>query len=115
MLNDAVESALNDGFGGLRTCGDMSWLLGEPSAGNQVAEYEAILNEFFKNVRGLEMCQYDRRRIPPALLHSAGVIAHSTAIVDGVHKHNRFFDPRPQVTPLSDEEVLLTIEALRQS
>jgi hypothetical protein len=27
LLNDAVESALNDGFKGLRTCGDMSWLL----------------------------------------------------------------------------------------
>src|SRR5262245_35978185 len=31
LLNDAVEAALNDGFMGLRTCGDMSWLLDEPS------------------------------------------------------------------------------------
>jgi hypothetical protein len=29
LLNDAMESALNDGYKGLRACGDMSWLFDE--------------------------------------------------------------------------------------
>src|SRR5262245_19869797 len=45
LLNEAVEAALNDGFTGLRTCGDMSWLLDEPSGWGLVDEYEAFLNE----------------------------------------------------------------------
>lgn len=30
LLNEAMETALKDGFTGLRACGDMSWLLAEP-------------------------------------------------------------------------------------
>ena len=57
LLNDAVESALNDGFIGLRTCGDMSWLLQEPTGAEQILEYEALLNQFFRGVRAAGMCQ----------------------------------------------------------
>ena len=71
MLNDMVEAALNDGFAGLRTCGDMSWLLGEPPGAEHVVEYEALLNPFFEKARALGMCQYDRRRLPPGLLDHA--------------------------------------------
>ena len=44
LLNEGIETALNDGFTGLRCCGDMSWLLDSPSAHRQVFEYEALLN-----------------------------------------------------------------------
>ncbi len=64
MLNEGVESALNAGFVRFRTCGDMSWLLDNMPGSEQVVEYEALLNEFFRNVRGLGMCQY--RSPPPA-------------------------------------------------
>ena len=57
LLNRAVESALNDGFAGLRTCGDMSWLLGNPPGAHQVVEDQGLLTEFFRNVRGCGMCQ----------------------------------------------------------
>lgn len=114
LLNDAVEGALNDGFSGLRTCGDMSWLIGEPSGAEKVVEYEAILNEFFRNVRGLGMCQYDRSRLPPGLLHRAGIAAHSTAIVEGVHKGNQFFDLQTELTA-SVDDVARMMAALRQS
>lgn len=93
MLNDALEAALNDGFAGLRTCGDMSWLLANPPGAHQVVEYEALLNEFFQNVRGLGMCQYDRTRLPQGLLDHAGVRAHSSVVIDGQHKPNRYYDP----------------------
>ena len=95
MLNEAVEAALNDGFGGLRTCGDMSWLLDDAPGTRHVVEYEALLNQFFRHVRGLGMCQYDRRSVPEGLLEQAGIRAHSTVVIGGAHKANPFFDPAP--------------------
>lgn len=92
MLNDAVEVALNDGFGGLRACGDMSWLLREPEGAEQVVAYEAFLNSFFHSVRGAAMCQYDRRRLPAHLVDSA-LATHSSAIVERIHKPNPFYRP----------------------
>src|SRR5262245_33092726 len=43
LLNDSIETALDDGFTGLRSCGDMSWLLDHQSTHVQVIEYEALL------------------------------------------------------------------------
>ena len=91
-LNHAVESALNDGFAGLRTCGDMSWLLVHAPGSSQVVEYEALLNQFFKGVHGCGMCQYDRRRIPTRLLDHA-LATHSSTVIDGVHRTNPLFKP----------------------
>ena len=95
MLNDAVEEALNDGFLGLRTCGDMSWLLDNPPGSHQVVEYEAVLNQFFQNVRGLGMCLYDRTRLPAGLLDHAALAAHSTIVVDKAHQENPHYDVKP--------------------
>ena len=92
MLNDAVEAALNAGFVGLRTCGDMSWLLGEPEGAEQVVEYEALLNEFFRGVRALGMCQYDRARLPPHLVDHA-LATHGSVTVGRHHTHNPFYEP----------------------
>lgn len=92
MLNDAVEAALNDGFSGLRTCGDMSWLLKEPAGADQVVAYEAFLNSFFNGVCGAGMCQYDRRRLPTHLIDSA-LATHSSAVVERAHKPNPFYRP----------------------
>ena len=49
LLNDGIEQALDAGFTGLRTCGDMSWLLDAPPGVHQVIEYEAVLNQLFRN------------------------------------------------------------------
>jgi hypothetical protein len=72
MLNESIEKALDDGFAGLRTCGDMSWLADTPPGAHQVIEYEAVLNQLFRNVHGLGMCQYDRKRLPAHLVDLAG-------------------------------------------
>ena len=92
LLNDALEEALNDGFAGLRTCGDMSWLLDEPPGADQVVEYEAVLNEFFRSARGLGMCQYDVRRMPAYLLDEAAVTRHSSVVAAGRHRTNKSFE-----------------------
>jgi hypothetical protein len=93
LLNKAVESALNDGFAGLRTCGDMSWLLVDPAGAQHMVEYEALLNEFFQSVRGAGMCQYDRHRLPGHLMDH-GLATHTSVLIDGHHKSNPFYRPR---------------------
>jgi hypothetical protein len=92
LLNDAVEQALNAGFNGLRTCGDLSWLLEDPTGAECVLEYEALLNEFFRGVRGLGMCLYDRRQLSPSLVDHA-LATHWSVCLDGQHKTNPFYEP----------------------
>ena len=90
MLNEAVERALNDGFAGLRTCGDMSWLLADVPGREQVREYEALLNQFFSSVRASGMCQYPRHLLASYQLDMA-LTTHSTALVGGQQRFNPFY------------------------
>lgn len=92
LLNHAVEAALNDGFPGLRTCGDMSWLLAEPEGSEQVVEYEAFLNQFFRGVRAEGMCLFDRARLPAALIDHA-LATHPSVCFLGRLVANPFFEP----------------------
>lgn len=95
LLNDAVEAALNAGFTGLRTCGDMSWLLDEPAGAEHVVEYEALLNQFFRGVRATGMCQYDRRRLPAHIIDHA-LATHGSVAIGGRCRDNPFYEP-PEV------------------
>ena len=91
LLNEAVEDALRDGFVGLRTCGDMSWLLTDPPGAEKLVEYEAMLNDFFTGAPGCGMCQYHRGRLAAHLLDHA-VATHSSAVVDRRHLTNPFYE-----------------------
>lgn len=87
MLSERVEAALNEGYTGLRTCGDMSWLLDQAPGSDQIVEYEALLNEFFRSVRATGMCQYDATRLPDGLLNHA-LDHHPSIVVEGTHRAN---------------------------
>ena len=92
LLNNAVESALNNGFNGLRTCGDMSWLLVECDGREQNREYEALLNQFFRDSRAAGMCQYDRRRLELQRINDA-LATHSSTVLNGRHQRNPLYKP----------------------
>jgi hypothetical protein len=92
LLNIGIEAAVDAGFSGLRTCGDMSWLLGDPSGAEQVVEYEALLNHLFLGAPACGMCQYDASRLPARLLHH-GLATHSTVVIDRRHKSNPYYRP----------------------
>lgn len=94
LLNEAVERAMQDGFTGLRTCGDMSWLLEDAPGSAQVVEYESFLNRFFEGVPAQGMCQYDRRRLPPHLVDQA-LVTHKSAVLKRQHAANAFYRPAP--------------------
>lgn len=109
LLNRAVESALNEGFSGLRTCGDMSFLLAEPAGVEQVVEYESQLNQFFRSVRAAGMCQYDRRRLPDTWLHHA-LHTHPLVVIGAKRVANEFFD-----VPIQAElDLTAKLDRLRQ-
>ena len=82
MLSTAVEDALKDGFAGLCAAGDMTWLLDEAPGSEELAEYEALLNHFYRSHRALGLCQYNRRRLPAAILDH-GIATHPTVRIAG--------------------------------
>jgi hypothetical protein len=90
LLNEGIESALHAGFVGFRTCGEMSWLLGEPSGSDQIVEYEALLNHMFLGTMACGMCLYDASRLPMALVDH-GLATHWTVVIDRQHKPNPFY------------------------
>lgn len=96
LLSKAVEDALADGFEGLCAAGDMTWLLDEAPGSEELAEYEALLNHFYANHKALGLCQYNRRRLPPALIDH-GIATHPTVRMGGPILLTNPFYERPEV------------------
>ncbi len=63
-----IEQAAKDGFAGLRLVGDMTWALDEPAGAEQLAGYEAQINQLYMDGRALGVCLYDRRSFSGELL-----------------------------------------------
>ena len=63
-LRSSIDEAVRDGFGGLCASGDMRWVLGDDANFGRLLEYEALLEEVFreKPLRGI--CQYHRQMLP---------------------------------------------------
>jgi two-component system, chemotaxis family, sensor kinase Cph1 len=62
-LCDAVQSAMDSGFTGLRAAGELSWALDLPSALSQMVKYEEELDDHF-HAKFAALCQYDESRYP---------------------------------------------------
>jgi len=63
LICEAVQSALDTGFTGLRASGELSWALDLPSALIQMVKYEEELDEHFHS-KFAALCQYDQSRYP---------------------------------------------------
>ena len=63
-----IDQAGRDGYRGLRLVGDMTWALAEPAGVDQLAGYEAHVNQLYMDGRALGVCLYDRRAFPRDLL-----------------------------------------------
>lgn len=82
MLSQAVKDALEDGFAGLCAAGDMTWILDDAPGSEEFAEYEALLNHFYQTHRALGLCQYNRCRLPAAILDH-GMATHPVVRIGG--------------------------------
>ncbi|HYE32233.1 MAG TPA: MEDS domain-containing protein [Methylomirabilota bacterium] len=66
-LKEAVQSALQAGFTGLRATGEMTWALDLPSALARMIEYETALQREFP-AEFVAICQYDETRYPEHII-----------------------------------------------
>lgn len=95
FLSQAEAAALKDGFSGFRYLGDMAWVLGAKVGSDLVIEYEALLNNYMANSRSVLLCQYDRSRFDPALIHDV-LRTHPIAILGELVCPSPFYEP-PQM------------------
>lgn len=68
VLRNESEIAVAEGWLGLRTSMEMTWVLKRWPGSNRLLEYESRSNDFCGKSRCIAMCQYDRRHLNPALL-----------------------------------------------
>lgn len=78
-----IDHAGRDGYRGLRLVGDMTWALTEPARFDQLAGYEAQVNQLYLDGRALGVCLYDRRAFPRDLLRQV-TCAHPASAGAGV-------------------------------
>lgn len=115
MLHDAVKGALDAGFAGLCAAGDMGWVLDHAPGTEELAEYEARLNEFYANNRALGLCQYSQKTLPPEFLDHC-IATHRFVRIDGpIALENPFYEePRYAMRrkPTSEAEVASKIREI---
>jgi signal transduction histidine kinase len=92
-LCQLIDDATRDGFEGLCATGDMRWELGSDENFDRLVEYEALLEQIFREKPLLGMCQYHRDVIPARTLRDALVTHRSTYIGDALNQDNLFYMP----------------------
>jgi signal transduction histidine kinase len=94
LLRSQTERALAQGYKGLRTTDEMSWVLKGLPGSERIIEYEASLNTFIPESQCLALCQYDRRKFDPTLL--LDVLATHPLAVTGNEVYENFYYMPPQ-------------------
>lgn len=91
-LEQETARALDKGYTALRITAEMTWALEGLPGSERLIEYEARLNTFFAEHDCLALCQYDRRRFPPAIL--LGVLeTHPLALIGTQVFENFYYIP----------------------
>jgi signal transduction histidine kinase len=93
MLRALIDEAVSDGFLGLCATGDMMWELGTERNFDRLLEYEALLDQVFRErpLRGI--CQYHREAIPARALRDALLTHKSLYIGADLNADNLFYVP----------------------
>jgi signal transduction histidine kinase len=92
-LKSSIDEAVRDGFKGLCATGDMRWELGDDANFDRLLEYEARLEQVFKDrpLRGI--CQYHRAMVPAKSVRDALITHRSTYLNDRLNEDNLFYIP----------------------
>jgi PAS domain S-box-containing protein len=92
LYRGMVDNAVAAGFRGVRGTAEMTWAL-RPEVGCEgLIDYEARLNHFFAGARAIGLCQYNRARFPPAILH--GILrTHPLAVLGNQVCNNLYYEP----------------------
>ena len=91
-----IDRAVDDGFEGLCATGDMRWELGEDHNFEHLLEYEAKLEQVFRDrpLRGI--CQYHRDVLPAQAIQDA-LATHQSAYIGTVLNSNNLFYMPPEL------------------
>ncbi|HLP14790.1 MAG TPA: MEDS domain-containing protein [Bacteroidota bacterium] len=93
-LMHRYEEAKRAGYTGVRSCGEMSWVLKGIPGSERFLEYEALLNKPRGNFPHIGMCQYDARLFDGATLFKV-LQLHPFMIAHGQIISNPFYQ-RPE-------------------
>lgn len=74
-----IDQAVAEGYRGLRLVGDMAWALDEPAGVDQLAGYEARINQLYMDCRALGTCLYDRHAFDTDLLRQVACAHPATS------------------------------------
>ena len=91
FLEDTIVEAEAE-YEGLRITGEMTWVFGEEPPLEELVEYEGKLNEFFPEVNGLALCQYNREKFSPETIRDI-IKTHPHLIYDGTVCQNFYYTP----------------------
>lgn len=92
----SIDDAVREGFAGLCATGDMRWELGADTNFERLLEYEALLEQLFRDKPLRGICQYHRDIIPAQAVRDA-LMTHQAAYVgDVLNRDNLFYIP-PEV------------------
>jgi signal transduction histidine kinase len=104
-LCSGIEAAVHDGFEGLCATGDMRWELGDDRNFDRLLEYEARLEQVFRDrpLRGI--CQYHRDLLPARAINDALVTHRSAYVGDALSTDNMFYMPPELLLESRDKAV----------
>jgi signal transduction histidine kinase len=89
----AIDEAVRDGFQGLCATGDMRWELGADENFDHLLEYEARLEQVFRDKPLRGVCQYHRGMVPAKAVQDALVTHRSAYLGDQLNEDNLFYVP----------------------
>ncbi|HVH08611.1 MAG TPA: MEDS domain-containing protein, partial [Gemmatimonadales bacterium] len=92
-LRALIDGAVHDGFEGLCATGDMRWELGDDQNFERLLEYEARLEQVFRELPLRGICQYHRDVLPPQSVSDALLTHRSCYIGAALNRDNLFYIP----------------------
>lgn len=105
LLETALRTAREEGYGEVRLTGDMTWALQERSGVEQLMEYEALLDQLLPDYPQIAICRYNLARFPGDIIIDV-LKTHSDCILGGILVHNHFYqDPKVFLKELQERPV----------
>jgi signal transduction histidine kinase len=87
-----VNQALAPGWPGLWVAVEMTWALSPDIDPGRLAEWEAFWNNLITDMPAVLLCQYNRRRIPPAAIYLE-LKTHPLVVTPHEVYHNFYYEP----------------------
>ena len=92
LLRRETQRATNNGYAALRITAEMTDSLQGPAGDACLIEYEARLNEYFRDAPCLAMCQYDHRKTSPSMLLDV-LKSHPIVVIGSELYENHYYVP----------------------